>query len=142
MKAIIFLVILVFSTYAKAQTAVATANGNTATAKAHYSSNSKSTKTSVSVSDSDGSYTLRAEFDSWKRAKLQKLLSDNLDKNFLIVRDDIMIWKKENGNETAYTFALSNEKLKVNIDKELISKSTFEKFKALGEKISNLLTEK
>lgn len=142
MKTIIFLVILIFSTYAKAQTVVTTTNGNTATAKAHYSSDSKSTKTSVSVSDSDGSYTLRAEFDSWKRAKLQKLLSDNLDKNFLIVRDDIMIWKKENANETAYSFTLSDEKLKVNIDKELISKGTFEKFKALGEKISNLLTEK
>lgn len=142
MKTIIFLIILAFSTFAKAQTPVAPVNRSTPTAKAHYSSSSKSTKTSVSVSDSDSSYTLRAEFDSWKRAKLQKLLSDNLDKNFLIVRDDIMIWKKENSNETAYIFALSNERLKVSIDKELISKSAFEKLKALGEKISDLLTEK
>lgn len=142
MKTIIFLAMLAFSTLAQAQTAVATANGNTATARANYSSSSKSTKTSVSISDSDGSYTLRAEFDSWKRAKLQKLLSDNLDKNFLTVRDNTMIWKKENNGETAYSFTLSDEKLKVSIDKELVSKSAFEKFKSLGDEISDVLTEK
>lgn len=160
MKVIIFLALLALSTLANAQTATATANGTTATArangttvvarvntstptaKAHYSSKSSSSKTSVSISDSDDSYTLRAEFDSSKRAKLQKLLLEHLDKDFLSTKGSVMVWKKEQDDETAYIFALSEDKLKVSIDKELISRSSFEKFKTLGEKISDVLTEK
>lgn len=138
MKKIILLTMLSVSFFANAQTATASANGTTAIAK----SSTKSTKTSVSISDSDSSYSLHASFDSWKKEKLQKLLAENLDKNLLTSTEKSMIWKKENNSETAYSFTLTNEKLKVSIDKDLVSKSTFEKFKKLGEEISDTLTEK
>jgi len=138
MKKIILVAMLSLSFFANAQTATASANGTTAIAK----SSTKSTKTSVSVSDSDSSYSLHASFDSWKKEKLQKLLAENLDKNLLISTEKSMIWKKENNGETAYSFTLTNEKLKVSIDKDLVSKSNFEKLKKLGEEISETLTEK
>jgi len=143
MKFIIFLVVLAFSTLTQAQTATATAGNVTATATVRPKTQIKSTKTSVSVSVSisDSSYSLHAVYDSFKRAKLQKLLLENLDKNLLSTDDDKMIWKKENKNETAYIFTLTDEKLKVSLDRELVSESTFEKFKALGEKISDLLND-
>lgn len=144
MKFIIFLVVLAFSSLAKAQTATATAGNMTATATAQSSnakikSQTKTTTSSVSVSISDNSYSLHATYDSFKRAKLQKLLMENLEKNLLSTSNDKMIWKKENNSETAYIFTLTDEKLKVSIDRELVSNSTFEKLKALGEKISDLL---
>jgi len=140
MKFILFLAVLALSTFAQAQTAVATSGNATATATVKNSSaQTKSTKTSVSVSISDTSYSLHAGYDSWKRVKLQKLLQENLDKSLLSTDDDKMIWKKENKGETAYIFTLTDEKLKVSLDRELVSTSTFEKFKALGEKISDLL---
>ena len=138
MKKIILLTMLSLSFFANAQTATASANGTTAIAK----SSTKSTKTSVSVSDSDSSYSLHASFDSWKKEKLQKLLAENLDKSLLTSTEKSMIWKKENDSETAYSFTLTNEKLKVSIDKDLVSKSTIEKLKKLGEEISETLTEK
>lgn len=144
MKFIIFLVVLAISSLAQAQTAVATSGNTTAIATVQNpntktKSQTKSTKTSVSVSISDNSYSLHATYDSFKRAKLQKLLMENLDRNLLSTDDDKMIWKKENKSETAYIFTLTDEKLKVSLDRELVSNSTFEKFKALGEKISDLL---
>ena len=140
MKFIIFLVLLAVSSLAQAQTAIATSGNVTATATVK-NSKTQSTKTSVSVSVSvsDSSYSLHAVYDSFKRPKLQKLLLENLDKNLLSTDDDKMIWKKENKNEMAYIFTLTDEKLKVSIDRELVSNSTFEKLKALGEKISELL---
>lgn len=140
MKFIIFLAVLACSFVTQAQTATATSGNMTATATAKSSkSQTKTTKTSVSISTSDSSYSLHAVFDSFKRAKLQKLLMDNLDKSILSSNDEKMIWRKENKGETAYIFTLTDEKLKMNLDRELVSPSTFEKFKDLGDEISALL---
>ena len=140
MKFIFFLVVMALSFATQAQTATATSGNMTATASAKVgTTNSKTTKTSVSVSISDNSYSLHAIFDSFKRVKLQKLLQENLDKSLLSTNDEKMIWRKENKGDTAYSFTLTDEKLKVSLDRELVSSSTFEKMKELGEKISELL---
>ena len=140
MKFILFLVVMAMSFASQAQTATATSGNMTATASAKVATtNSKTTKTSVSVSISDNSYSLHAIFDSFKRVKLQKLLQENLDKSLLSTNDEKMIWRKENKGDTAYSFTLTDEKLKVSLDRELVSASTFEKMKELGEKISELL---
>jgi len=141
MKIILSLTLLIWGAIAQAQTAVATSGNTTAVAKAP-SRQSKTTKTSISVSNSDNSYSLLANFDAWKTKKVEKLLSDNLDSNLLSTEAGTKIWKKENKGETAYSFVLKEEKLKVSIDKELVSNETFEKLKALGEKISETLSEK
>lgn len=141
MKIILFITVFVLGTLAQAQTAVAT-SGNTTTVAKPPSKQTKTTTTSVSVSVSDDNYSLIASFDAFKRKKLEKLLSDNLDNNLFSTDGDTKIWKKDTKNETAYSFILKKDKLKVSIDKELVSYETFEKLKALGEKISETISEK
>ncbi|WP_428229588.1 hypothetical protein [Flavobacterium sp.] len=143
MKIILILAMLIYSALAQAQTSDATSGNTTAVARA----SSKPTKTkkssvSVSISNSDNYYSLLASFDTSKTKKLEKLLSDNLDNNLLSTDAGTKIWKKDNNGENAYSFVLKEEKLKVSIDKELISNETFEKLKVLGEKISETLSEK
>ncbi|MCV9930356.1 hypothetical protein OIU83_22040 [Flavobacterium sp. LS1R49] len=140
MKSILFIALLTWGTLAQAQTAIAT-SGNTTTVVKTPSKQTKTTKTTVSVSDSDNSYSLQASFDAWKTKKLEKLLSDNLDKSLFTTDAGTKIWKKDSKGETAYSFILKGEKLKISIDKELVSDETFEKLKALGEKISETLSE-
>lgn len=140
MKIMIILVMMVVSTMAQAQTAIATSGNVTAVAKAS-SSQTKTTKTSVSVSNSDNSYSLHATFDNWKTKKVEKLLSENLDSNLFTAEKSAKVWKKENNGETAYSFILKEGRLKASIDKELVSKSTLEKLEALGEKISEALSD-
>lgn len=134
MKIILFLAMLICGALAHAQTADTKAS----------SKQTKTTKSSasVSISDSDNYYSLLANFDGWKSKKLEKLLSDNLDSNLFSTDSGTKIWKKENKGETAYSFILKDGKLKVSVDKELVSNETFEKLKALGEKISETLSEK
>jgi hypothetical protein len=140
MKIILFLILLICGALAQAQTAVAT-SGNTTVAKTPYKQ-SKTTTTSVSVSISDNYYSMVASFDTAKRKKIDKLLSDNLDNNLFSTDGETKIWKKESKSETAYSFVLKKDKLKASIDKELVSDETFEKLKALGEKISETISEK
>jgi len=142
MKIILFLTLLIWNTLAQAQTAEATSGNTTAVAKAP-SSQTKTTRSSVSVSisNSDTYYSLSANFDASKSKKLEKLLSDNLDNNILSTETGSKIWKKDNEGQTAYSFVLKDGKLKASIDKELVSKETFEKLKALGEKISETLSK-
>lgn len=141
MKIILFITVFVWGTLVQAQTAVATSGNTTTVAKAP-SKQTRTTTTSVSVSVSDDSYSLTASFDAIKRKKLEKLLSDNLDNNLLSTAGDTKIWKKDTKSETVYSFILKKDKLKVNIDKELVSNETYEKFKELGEKISQTISER
>lgn len=140
MKIMIILVMMVVSTMAQAQTAIATSGNATAVAKAS-SSQTKTTKTSISVSNSDDSYSLHAIFDNFRTKNIERLLFDNLDKNLFSSDKNAKIWKKENNGETAYSFVLKEGRLKVSIDKELVSKGTFEKLEALGERISEALSD-
>ncbi|OXG07110.1 hypothetical protein BC749_102929 [Flavobacterium araucananum] len=142
MKIILIVALLTWGTLVQAQTAEATSGKTTAVAKATPKA-TKTTRTSVSVSvsNSDNYYSLLANFDTFKTKKIEKLLADNLDNNLLSTDGGSKIWKKESKGETAYSFILKEEKLKVSIDKELVSNETFEKLKALGEKISETLSE-
>ncbi|WP_337965431.1 hypothetical protein [uncultured Flavobacterium sp.] len=142
MKFILFLTLLIWGTLAHAQTATATTGNTTAVAKAP-STQTKTTRSSssVSISNSDDSYSLLANFDASKSKKIEKLLSDNLDNTMESTKNGSKIWKKDNDGQTAYSFVLKEGKLRVNIDKELISNETFEKLKALGDKISETLSK-
>ena len=142
MKIILIITLLILSTLAQAQTAEAKAGNTTAVAKAP-STQTRTTKSSssVSISDSDNYYSLLASFDANKNKKVENLLSDNLDNSLLSTESGSKIWKKESDGQTAYSFVLRDGKLKASIDKELVSKETFEKLKALGNKISDTLSK-
>ncbi|PIF34284.1 hypothetical protein CLU81_4922 [Flavobacterium sp. 9] len=142
MKIISLLTLLIWGTLAQAQTATATSGNTTAIAKVP-STQTKTTKSSssVSISNSDDSYSLLANFDVSKTKKIEKLLSDNLDNDMESTERGSKIWKKDNNGETAYSFVLKEGKLKVSIDKELVSNETFEKLQALGDKISETLSK-
>lgn len=142
MKIILIITLLILSTLAQAQTAEAKAGNTTAVAKAP-STQTRTTKssTSVSISDSDNYYSLLASFDANKNKKVENLLSDNLDNSLLSTESGSKIWKKDSDGQIAYSFVLRDGKLKANIDKELVSKETFEKLKALGNKISDTLSK-
>lgn len=67
---------------------------------------------------------------------------ENLDKEYLTVKGGAFLWKKTEDDDVAYSFALAQGKLKAFVNKELNSNSSVERFVALGEKISEMLSEK
>ncbi|MEZ0004958.1 hypothetical protein ABH942_000301 [Flavobacterium sp. 28YEA47A] len=104
------------------------------------SSSSSSSSTSVSIQNSDFTYSIRASFDDYKTEKVRKILMDNLEKDHLNSKGDTYTWKKLEDGEAAYSFTLSDGRLKGTVNKELNSNSAVDKFVALGEKISEALS--
>lgn len=104
------------------------------------SSSTTSSSTSVSISNSDFTYSIRASFDDNKTEKVRKILIDNLEKDYLSNKGDTYTWKKLEDGEAAYSFILSEGKLKGTVNKELNSNNAIDKFVALGEKISEALS--
>jgi hypothetical protein len=137
-KVIYYLVFMLCSLVAGAQTTTSTA---TATATTKQDGEVKS-HSSVSINNTDTFYSLNADFDKNKTTQVKNLLADNLDKKHMISNGSTVKWIKEQDGETVYSFVLSNGKLRVSIDKELMSEAAFEKFKALGEKISKTISGK
>lgn len=65
---------------------------------------------------------------------------ENLEKDYLSSKGDTYTWKRLEDGEAAYSFVLSDGRLKGTVNKELNSNSAVDKFVALGEKISEALS--
>lgn len=98
------------------------------------------TNSSVSISNSDSRYQLKASFDAHKKEALKKLLQQYMENEYLLSDSKKQEWKKEEKGKTAYEVLLQENRLKINVDKELNSSSFSEKMVLLGEKISDLIS--
>lgn len=145
----------IFTAGLYAQTATATAiSANGTKAKATATTMAKemksSTKTdgkqtsasSVAIQDSGLAYSMSAIFDVHKTKEIRQLLVNNVDRQYFSAGNGTAQWKKEENGNTAYSFVLSEGRLKINIDRELVAPSAYEKFRALGEKISVVISAK
>lgn len=100
----------------------------------------KSSNTSVSIQNSDSAYIFKASFDSDKNKKLKTILMDNLDKKYLIVNGETLIWQKNDTDGIVYNITFKKGSLKMNVDKELISGNASKKFEILGRELSNIIS--
>lgn len=115
-----------------------TGKGNS---KVKVTSQSSSSSTSISIDNSDVTYSIRASFDDNKTDRIKKLLLDNLEKEHLTVKGDSYVWKRIEDDDIAYSFTLSEGRLRAFVNKELNSRSSVERFEALGDKISEALSK-
>jgi hypothetical protein len=97
---------------------------------------------SVSVNSSDKAYSLRAEFNANDYSRIKSILEDNLDNAYKAKSGTTLNWTKEENNKIAYAFILTNSKLRINIYRDLVSNNTFEKLKALSNKLSTIISNK
>ncbi|MCD0475869.1 hypothetical protein LPB87_15825 [Flavobacterium sp. EDS] len=97
---------------------------------------------SVSVNDSDTFYSLRAKFTLDKKEEIIKLLSDNVDEEYKSVSGKTFKWIKEENGEVVFSFVVTDNQLKISIEKDLISNGTFNKFKNLGESLKTVISNR
>jgi hypothetical protein len=138
-KLIFITAIVLCSLVAKAQTSTSTATASTSTTK---KDGKLTSHNSVSVSNSDQAYSLRAEFNVDDYSKIKSVLEKNLERNYRTESANTIKWSKEENAQTAYSFILTGNKLKINVDKDLVSDATFEKLKGLGTKLSAIISAK
>ncbi len=65
---------------------------------------------------------------------------ENLEKDYLSSKGDTYTWKRLEDGEAAYSYVLSEGRLKGTVNKELNSNNAVDKFIILGEKISEVLS--
>lgn len=124
---------------AKAQTATATSKATAYTSK----TDGKTTAShSVSAQNSDSGYSLKAEFEPGKTAEVKEALLSGLNRQYLTESSGKWHWKKEQNSETAYSFVLSEGKLKISIDKDLLSANDYQKLEKLSEKVAGIISGK
>lgn len=99
-------------------------------------------RSSISVNDSDTFYSLRAKFTSDKKEEILKLLSDSIDDEYRNVSGKTYKWIKEENGEVAFSFVVTDNQLKISIEKDLISNGTFNKFKNLGESLKTVISNR
>lgn len=128
---------MLYPNAAHAQTATATATAYTSKTDGNVTASH-----SVSVQNSDSSYNMKAEFDPAKTAEIKKLLDTNLDKQYRLSSSGKWHWKKEENNETAYSFLLSEGRLKINIAKDLLSASTYKNLESISERAAAIISSK
>ncbi|MCV9933756.1 hypothetical protein OIU80_15850 [Flavobacterium sp. LS1R47] len=97
---------------------------------------------SISVNDSDTFYSLRAKFPLDKKEEIIKLLSDNIDEEYRSVSGKTFKWIKEENGQPVFSFVVTNDQLKISIEKDMISNGTFNKFKNLGESLKTVISNR
>ncbi len=127
-------------------------------ANAQTTSNSSKTTTKVTVSydenteeesyyrsfaimDMDNSYRIKVRFMKDMTDEVKSYLIDQLGEENMIFKDETYAWKKEIENEKVYEVTLKNNRLRINVDKELTSNKMLKKFKQVGKELKTITSK-
>ena len=75
-------------------------------------------------------------------AEIKEALLSGLNRQYLTESPGKWYWKKEQNSETAYSFVLSEGKLKISLDKDLLSANDYQKLEKLSEKAAGIISGK
>ncbi|TSE05750.1 MULTISPECIES: hypothetical protein [Aquimarina] len=140
---ILWIVSLILSLVsANAQT---TSNSSKSTTKVSISydgdTEKKSYYRSFAIIDMDNSYRIKVRFMKDMTDEVKSYLIDQLGEENMIFRDETYLWKKEIENEEVYEVTLKNNRLRISVDKELISDKFLKKFKQMGKELKTITSK-
>lgn len=105
-----------------------------------FDTDNKEKNSSISIKRNNNIYKLTARFNESKTGVLKKLLVDKLGNSNLRVSGDKYIWTKiKNGNKL-YDCKLTENTLKIYVDKEFSNSKTIEVMNALGDEVKDLIS--
>ncbi len=103
-------------------------------------SNSSSSSSSISISSNNNTYKMSARFNKEKTEVVLDLLNFELGgKNLTTTKG---LWESIKNNDIAYRVKLSQGRLKISVDKEVVSPRTIVMFEELSEEIFDLISYK
>ncbi len=118
-------------------------------------SSSSSTKVTVSVNDDEKDYYRSfaiIDMDNFFRVKIKFIeslqndvrlyLIDQFGKENMIFDSETYVWRKELENEEMYEVRLKENRLRINVNKELASDKLLKKFKQMGKELKSLTSKK
>ncbi len=140
-----FAAILIISLSACAQSTPVTpeppkADGTTSYSISVHEDDNSMSNSSVSVTKSDDEYKFRASFHKSKTNRVKAVLLDRLGKGNLSVNGSVYLWTDSKSSDEVFECKLTKGKLRMYMDKELVSNSFYKKIEALGTDLKHLIS--
>ena len=105
-----------------------------------FDTDNKEENSSVSIKRNNNIYKLSARFNESKTCAIKKMLVDKLGNSNLKVSGDTYIWTKiKNGNKL-YHCKLTEDILKIYVDKEFLNSKTIKIMNTLGDEVKDLIS--
>lgn len=123
----------------KAQTI--TTNASSVTVTITEDDEDKSYSRSFVVIDTEGSYRVKVRFMESMKEKVKLYLIDQFGKENTILSNDTYSWKQEIDDDEVYTVQLKENRLRINVDKELASHKLIKKIKKVGEELKTITSK-
>ncbi len=101
----------------------------------------KSYSRSFVVIDTEGSYRVKVRFMESMKEKVKLYLTDQFGKENTILSNDTYSWKQEIDDDEVYTVQLKDNRLRINVDKELASHKLIKKIKKVGEELKTITSK-
>lgn len=146
--------VFLIATSLQAQTHTSTTSKSTSSISIHsdsddnntsysYSNSSKQDRNvSVSISNSDDSYTMRAQYPTNKYQEIKDVLVKEMNSKNHTTSNGKDLWNSTSNGDEVYEIVLKEDKLTIDLDKEIASSSLAEKFKTLGLTIRTIIVGK
>ncbi len=122
----------------------ATETSTSTTTSYSYSNDNNTIKTgnsSVSIVKTDDIYKLKASFGSKKTREVRELLIDKIGRRNLEVTGGNYLWLQKNDGEKIFSCKLSSGRLKIYVDKEIVSADFYKKVEEAGNEIRSLISD-
>jgi hypothetical protein len=105
-----------------------------------FDTDAKEGNSSVSIKRNDNIYKFSAKFHESKFKSLKKLVVDQLGNKNLTVSEDMYKWIKTENGETIYECKLTEDRLRIYVDKEYASSSIINMMNDFGDVLKDAIS--
>lgn len=104
-------------------------------------SNEKSYSRSFAIIDMEESFRIKIRFMKYMENDVKTYLIDQFGKENMTIQDEAYLWRKETENEELYEVRLKENRLRINVDKELASNKLIKKFERIGKELKSITSK-
>ncbi len=125
----------------KAQKTTTSSNSST-TVTVSVNEDEKNYHRSFAIIDMDNIFRIKVKFMESLQNDVKSYLIDQFGKDKMVIDSDTYLWSKEIDNEELYEVRLKENKLRINVNKELASDKLLKKFEQMGKELKSLTSKK
>ncbi|WP_074406695.1 MULTISPECIES: hypothetical protein [Aquimarina] len=104
-------------------------------------SGEKSYSRSFAIIDMEESFRIKIRFMKYMKGDVKSYLIDQFGKENMIIDDEAYLWRKEIEDDELYEVRLKDNKLRINVDKELASNKLIKKFERIGKELKSITSK-
>ncbi len=125
-----------------AQTTTTTTSSSSTKVTVNVNDDKKSYYRSFAVIDMDDFFRIKVKFSESMQNDVKLYLIDQFGQDNMVTDSESYFWRKELENEEMFEVRLKENRLRINVNKELASDKLLKKFKQIGRELKSLTSKK